>query len=148
MAWATSVARINSNGCIWSSLFALANLSNGSNNIAISAAPADISAHQLLHVSIRGTTRLLEQGYGRHDLSRGAVTALVSIMFNKCNLNRMKIARLTDAFDRGDFFPLVHRRKGETRINSAAIDMHRASSTLTVVTALLRSCEVQGLTQT
>src|SRR5580693_4978491 len=120
MAWATSVARINSNGCIWSSLFALANLSNGSNNIAISAAPADISAHQLLDVSIRGTTRLLEQGHCRHDLSGGAVTALVSIMLHKGSLNRMKIARLTDAFDRRDFFPLVHFCEGQTRINSAA----------------------------
>ena len=69
-------------------------------------------------------------------------------MLHKCSLNRMKIARLTDAFDRGDLFPLVHRRKGQTRINSTAIDMHRTSATLTVVTALLRSCEVQGLTQT
>jgi hypothetical protein len=69
-------------------------------------------------------------------------------MFHKCSLDRMKIARLTDAFDRRDFFPLVHRREGQTRVDSAAIDMHRTSSTLTVVTALLRSCEVQGLTQT
>jgi hypothetical protein len=48
-------------------------------------------------------------------------------MLHKCSLNRMKIARLTDAFDRCDFFPLVHRRKGQTRVNSAAIDMHRTS---------------------
>src|ERR1700730_2627635 len=149
MAWVTSVARINSNGCICYSLFAfLANLSNGSNNIAIGAAPADISAHQLLHISICGTTRLFEQGHCRHDLSRGAVTALVAIMLHECSLNRMKIARLTDTFDRCNLFPLMHRRKGQTRVDPAAVDMHRASAALTVIAALLRSREVQGLTQT
>src|SRR6266481_8689083 len=148
MAWMTSVALINSNGCICSSQFTcFANFSNGSNNVAISAAPADISAHQLLHISICGTTRLLEQGHCRHDLSRGAVTALVAIMLHECSLNRMKIARLTDTFDRCDLFPLVHRRKGQTGVDPAAINMHRASAALTVIAALLRSREVQGLTQ-
>src|SRR5208282_4786304 len=113
MAWVISVAWTNSNGCICSSQFAcLANFSNRRNNVAVSAASTDISAHQLLHIGICGTTRLLEQGHRRHDLSRGAVTALVTVMLHKCSLNRVKVAGLTDAFDRGDLFPLVHRRKG------------------------------------
>jgi hypothetical protein len=69
-------------------------------------------------------------------------------MLDKCSLNRMKIAGLTDAFDRGDLFPLVHRRKGQTRVDPATIDMHRTSAALTVVAPLLCSREVQVLTQT
>src|SRR5260370_29152205 len=52
------------------------------------------------------------------------------------------------SFDRRDLIRMVHGRKRQTRVDPAAIDMHRASAALTVIAALLRSGQVQGLSQT
>jgi hypothetical protein len=117
----------------------LADLLNRCQNVSISAAPADITAHQFFHIIISGTTRLIQQGYRRHDLTGSAITALVSVLFNKCCLHWVKLPWLPDPFDRCDHIVLVHRCKGQARINPAPVDMHRAGAALAMIASLLRA---------
>jgi hypothetical protein len=69
-------------------------------------------------------------------------------MLKECCLHWMKIVRLTDAFDGRDLIRLVHGCERQTGIDAPAIDMHRASAALAMVTAFLRSGQMQGLPQT
>jgi len=69
-------------------------------------------------------------------------------MLDKCRLHWVKLAGLSDSFDGRDHIVLVHRCKGQARIHSAPVDMHRASTALAMVAPLLRACQLQGFTKT
>src|SRR6185503_16411158 len=80
MAAAESVGRMNSKVCIVPpALSAFSNLLDRFDDIGVGAATTDVAAHQLLYCRIVGTTRLFEQSYGRHDLARRAIPALIPI---------------------------------------------------------------------
>src|SRR5947209_19086560 len=63
---------------------------DGSDNIGIGAAAADIAAHRLPDVVVIWPNRFAQQRRSRHDLSGRAVSTLKSIMLHKCRLNRMQ----------------------------------------------------------
>ena len=91
--------------------------------------------------------RLFEQRSGRHDLARGAVAALKSVVFDKRSLHRMQRRRCGEAFDGGDLVALMHDRESEAGIYAPAVDVHRARAALAVIAALLRAEEVQVFAQ-
>ena len=89
------------------------------------------------------TPRFFHHGDGGHNLARGTIAALKAIMFDECSLHGVKISRLTDAFDGGDFIAFVHGGKAETGIHAAAVDVDSASAALSVVAAFLRAGEIE-----
>src|SRR3954469_22127566 len=91
---------------------------NRSDNVRISAAPADIAAHELLHLAVLRSAGFFQQSHCRHDLTRGAIAALVSVTLHKRLLNRMQVFRLTDTLDGRDLLSAVHRSQAKTRIHS------------------------------
>ncbi len=80
----------------------MANLLNRSHDVGVSAAAADVAAHEFLDGCIVWTTRFFEQRYSRHDLARRAVAALVTVLRNKRGLHRVQRFWSTQAFNRGD----------------------------------------------
>jgi hypothetical protein len=112
-------------------------------NVGISAAPADIAVHCLLHVVVGGSDRLLEKCNSGHDLARGAVAALVSIMLDKRSLHRMQMVRLPDPFDRDNLIRGMHHGERETGVYPAAVDVNCTRTTLAMITTLFGTGKVE-----
>src|SRR5690349_9280346 len=106
---------MNSKICIEKTpaLSALAELLDRCNNVGIGAAAADVAAHQFLYRSVIGAAWLLEQCDRGHDLSRSAITALISIVGEECLLHGMHCLRCTQALDGCDLFSVVHESEVE-----------------------------------
>jgi hypothetical protein len=77
-----------------------------------------------------------------HNLSRGAVAALITVMLNESGLHGMKMIGLTQSFNGGDLIVRVHDGKRETRVDPSSIDVDRASPALAVIAALLGAGEI------
>ena len=60
----------------------------------------------------------------------------------------MHFLRLTNTFDSRDLIALVQRGKRETGKLAAAVNVDRASTALTMITTLLRSRQMDVLSQT
>src|SRR5215813_1568953 len=89
-------------------LSALADLLDRRNDVGISAAATDVTAHELFYRSIIGTAWLLQQRNSGHDLTRSAITALVSIVGKERRLHGMHCLRCTQALDGCDLFSIMH----------------------------------------
>jgi len=112
---------------------------DSSHNVRIRAATADIAAHGFSDVVILRPNRFTQQGGRRHDLARGAVSALKCVMLYKGGLDRMQRPTFRETFDRGDLVDFVHHGKRKTRIDASSVHVHGARAALAVVTALLGS---------
>src|SRR5712672_1613728 len=99
-AWSTVVGRLNWNVSIsllryrfgWPEAVRLGLFARrlyGCDDVGIRAAAADIAVHGLLDVLICRADGLLEESNSRHDLARGTVTALVSVVFDEGGLHRV-----------------------------------------------------------
>jgi hypothetical protein len=66
---------------------------------------------------------------------------------NECLLHRMQFVAVREAFDGRDLVTLLHHRERHARQHSASVDMNRASSTLSVIAAFLRSGEARVVSQ-
>ena len=95
-------------------LSAFADLLNCGQDVSVGATAADVAAHQFFHRSIVGTARFLEKCYRRHDLTRGAVTALVRIALKESCLHGMQCLRRTQPLDGRDLFAIVHQSQAQT----------------------------------
>src|SRR5438477_9209034 len=95
-----------------------------------------------------GPTWFLQQRRGRHDLTRSAIAALISVMRQKRRLHWIEIFRLAETFNRGDLIVFVHGGKDEARVHPSPIDVHRAGAALPVVASLFRSREMQIFAET
>jgi hypothetical protein len=91
----------------------LANLLDRSNDVGVRTTSADIAAHELFDGGIIRSTRFFEKRDGGHDLTRSAVSTLVSIAGKECGLHGMQRIRIAESFDRCDLFSVVHH--GETQ---------------------------------
>jgi hypothetical protein len=68
-------------------------------------------------------------------------------VFNESFLHRMKLFPVGEPFDRRNFFPLLHHRKGKTRIDTFSVDNHRAGAALPVVAPFLAAGQVKLIAQ-
>src|SRR5882757_10009100 len=114
-----------------------ANFLNGRDDIGVSSAAAYVAAHQLLDIRVGRTALLLEKGDRRHDLARGTVAALVSVVFHKRRLHGMQVTGLAQAFDGGDLVAFVHDCQGEAGVDATAVHVDGTGSALAVVTTFL-----------
>ena len=86
---------------------------NRSNDVVVSAAAADISAHAFAHGSVILPARLFQQRGCGHNLAGGAVAALKPVMFQESGLDRMQIAVLCQTFDGRNSVALMHDGKSQ-----------------------------------
>ena len=120
---------------------------NGGDDVGIGSAAADVAAHQLLDVGVGGTAWFLQQRHAGHDLSRGAIAALVAVMLHERGLHRVQIAGLAEAFDRRDLVLFMHRGKRQAGVHAAAVDVDRARAALAMIAALLGAGQIRALAQ-
>src|SRR4051794_32392984 len=123
-------------------------LVHGRDDVGISAATADISAHELADRSVAFGMPFIHTADGRHDLSRRAIAALKGVMLDEGLLHGMQLAVWTrNPFDRCDRMILDARRKSEARQHAPPVDQHRAGAALSLVATLLGAGQPQVLTQ-
>src|SRR6266550_3904415 len=129
--------------------------SNRGYDVGIAGAAAQIAAHTLAdfdlgeicnteffrHVACRRAwpsgPRLFDHRDARHDLSRRAESALESVVFNECRLNRVELPVSFEPFNGGDPFAVLHGSEGHTGQYTAVFDMNRAGSALAPIASLL-----------
>jgi hypothetical protein len=114
-------------------------------NVGVGATTANVPAESLLNILVTGSTRFLQQSGSGHDLAACAVTALITVVFHKCGLNRMHSFGRAETVDGGDFWILLHRCQEKAAIGTAAVDVYRARAALAVIATLLGASEVEGL---
>lgn len=79
---------------------------DGRTNTLVSATTTDIATHGGINIGITGLGILFEQGRGRHDLSRLAITTLHYIDLLPGGLHSLTDFIILHGFNRGDFFCL------------------------------------------
>lgn len=82
-----------------------------------------------------------------HDLSRRAIPTLKRIIVYEGLLHWVKVRAFSEALDRGDLPSIDLGRQRETGRDRPAIQMNRASPTLSVIAALLGPGQLSPLTQ-
>src|SRR5215472_3401803 len=91
----------------YEALGVLAHLLDCGNDVGVCPATADVAAHEFLHCCIVRPARFFEQSDRGHDLARGAVSALISIVGEKGCLHRMQRVRRTKALDGCDLLAVM-----------------------------------------
>src|SRR5690349_18711605 len=93
MAAAAFSERLNSKVCMkensCAQLRAFANLLDCRDDVGVSAAAADVAAHQFLDRSIIRAAGFFEQSHRGHDLPGGAISALISVEGEEGGLHGM-----------------------------------------------------------
>lgn len=81
------------------------------------------------------------------NLARGAVSALKTIMFDKCSLQWMKLVSLGETFDRNNLIAVMNHRQRQAAVNPSAIGEHGACATLAVIATFFGSGQPEVFTQ-
>src|ERR1700716_2310700 len=81
------------------------------------------------------------------DLARCAIAALKAVMLDKSSLQRMQIVALGKALDGRDRLSVMHHRKGQTGVDAASFNQHRAGAALAVIAPLLGARQRKMFTQ-
>jgi len=84
---------------------------NGSNNVVVSTAAADVSAHTFAHGSVVLAARFFEQRDSGHDLAGRTIAALKTVVLQESGLDGMQFSILGQPFDGGDLVSLMHDGK-------------------------------------
>src|SRR5262249_52699624 len=88
-----------------------------------------------------------DQGDAGTDLSWRAIAALKGIVIDECLLQRVEMAVLCQALDRGDARAVLHHGQHQARYDAAAVDQDSTGTTLAVITTLLGTGQVEMLAQ-
>jgi hypothetical protein len=110
-------------------------------------ATADIAAHLFPNRLACQIVPLFEQSRGGNDLSRRAVAALKTIVFDERALERMQLAVRAQTFDSHNLIAVVHDRQRQTRCDAPSVGEHGACAARTLIAALLRTREMQAIAQ-
>jgi len=121
---------------------------NRGNDVGVSSATADVAVHALFDVVVGRAYGLGLQRDCGHDLARGAVAALVCVVFDERDLHGMQVVWRAQAFNCRDLIDRVHDREREARVHPLTVYMHSAGTALSVIAALLGAGEVQILAET
>src|SRR5271165_2734836 len=111
----------------------LGHLTDGGNDVGISGAPANIAAHTLRDLSV-GQSRdgrdvrrriawparlvLRQQRDGGANLTGSAITALQSVMADKCGLHRAEIAIFFQTLDGPDLVARMHHGERQATVDA------------------------------
>src|SRR5260370_8397252 len=77
----------------------VADLADGSADVGISGAAAEVAAHPLADLRVAGGVSFFKQSNRRHDLTRRAIAALEGIMGKEGALHGMQLRALGQSLD-------------------------------------------------
>jgi len=112
---------------------------NGSANVLISAATADVATHQLANICIALGLSFTQQTDGGAYLARSAITALEGVMLDEGSLHGMEIIAFGETFDGGNFRIMAHGGQFEAGIDASSVNQNGACAALAVIASLLGS---------
>src|SRR5919198_3257024 len=130
-----------------SSLLSSPNFLNCGDDAGICTATTDVAAHRLAYVVIARPPRLLHHCRRRHDLARGAVPALETIVLDECALHRMELVARRKSLDGRDALSLLHNGEGHARQDASALYVHGTRTALAVIAPLLGPGETSVFTE-
>ena len=136
-------------------------LTDGSDDVGVGAAAADVAGHALADLVVGELGMLSVAGLeaetcersprlrssrergGGADLAGGAVAALEAVVREEGGLRGAEVAGRAEAFDGGDLGALRGDGEGEAGVDAAAVDEDGAGAALAVVAAFLAAGEVE-----
>src|SRR5690349_9083084 len=120
-------------------------LFHGRNDVRISSAAADVATHVLANIVVAAGVTFLHATHCRHDLSRGAITALERILLDKGLLHWMQLIAFCESLDGEDLLSLRRKRQRQTGHHPTTINQDGAGTALTVVTTFFAAIETDVL---
>jgi hypothetical protein len=105
----------------------------------VSAATAEIPAHQFADLFGRRLAQFIQQAGSRHELSGSAVSALERVVFDEGLLKLAEPVVLRETLDRGHGLVIVHHRERHARFDAPSVQKDRAGAALAPIATLLRS---------
>src|ERR1041385_6187168 len=110
-------------------LLAASDLLDGGPDAEVRTAPAQVSAHRLVDVSVRRVRVLVEERHGLHDLASLAVATLRHVIVDPGLLHRVQVTAGGEALNRGDLVALNVADLRDAGTPSHTVDVAGASTT-------------------
>ena len=113
-------------------------IQNGGGDAGIGRATADIAAHAFANALGVGTcVTFREETHGAHDLARGAVSALKTVMFDKGGLHGVQRVAFCESFDGRNVCAVDACGQRKAGIDPLAIEQNGAGTALAAIAAFL-----------
>jgi hypothetical protein len=116
-------------------------------DVWIGAASTQIAGHVLPYFGVGIDVPFADARNSGHDLTGGAISALKSVTFDECRLDRVQFVPMCEALNRRYLFALCHHGEGQARQNTSSIDMHGTRATLAMVASLFCTGQSQPVPQ-
>jgi hypothetical protein len=109
----------------------------------VAAAAAQIAREISPYLLWRRSRILFQKAFRAQNEPRRAIGALKSIVVNKCLLDGMQLAVLSQAFNGENLLSFSQRRQQQTRARRPAVQKHRASAAHAYSTTFARAEEFE-----
>jgi len=120
---------------------------DGFNDLHVAGAHTKIAGQCSANLFFGRIRITLQKSVAGYDHSRGAVTALKSVVFEEGFLYRAQLTVLCQTFDRGEFTAIRLHREVETGFDDFAIEQHGAGAALADDAADVSASETDVLAQ-
>src|SRR2546421_11168056 len=125
----------------------VADLADGSADVGISGAAAEVAAHPLADLRVAGGVSFFKQSNRRHDLTGRAIAALEGIMGKEGALHRMQLRALGQSLDGRHLMAFAGDRKRQACQNTSPVNPERACAAGPLVATLLGAGKIQVFAQ-
>lgn len=122
-------------------------MENGSYDLGISPAAAEISRHEFADFCGCGVGFSVQQAFRGHDLAGCTKSALQAIFLDKGLLDRMELAVLFQGFNGCDGLAVIIYGKGHTGVKGLVFDQDGAGPASAFVAPSFRSGQAQVFSQ-
>src|SRR5439155_17915853 len=127
--------------------FQLDGASDGFVDAVVGSASAQHAVHRLPDLRVTRIRIRIEEHLGRHDLAVHAKAALKCLRIDPRLLNRVRLLRRAESFQRRDVFVRSRGNGSDTRAYRLALHDYRARSALTQTATESRSVKTKVITQ-
>lgn len=116
-------------------------------DMLICAAAANIAAHLFADLIVGAGMAFVEQTHCGADLTRGAVSALKSVVVEKSSLHGVEFVSVREPLDRNDICAVTGGRQSQTGIDTVAVEQDGACAALSMIAAFLGARQLEVFAQ-
>src|SRR5258708_16260479 len=125
----------------------VADLADGSADVGISGAAAEVAAHPLADLRVAGGVSFFKQSNRRHDLTRRAIAVLEGIMGKEGALHGMQLRALGQSLDGRHLMAFAGDCKRQACQDTSPVNPDRARTTGPLVAPLFGADKIQVFAQ-
>jgi hypothetical protein len=114
-------------------------------NVRVSAASADVSAHQFAYFIGSPCLSFCDKARRRANLPGSAVTALKRVVIDECLLQWMKGSVDSKALNGRDLGAVFHNRERQTGVDPPSLDQNGTRTALAVIAAFLCAGQLEAI---